>query len=106
MDWLTTNWDIVLKFIQAGKYFDALINPLGIAISLMPVVLSVPIARMRKFLCLTTFLLWSFIPLYHYTMEGTKVEAGSSGGFGSVGIFAAGCFLILGILVYFLMIKE
>jgi len=106
MDWLTTHWGIVFKFIQDGKYFDALINPLGIAISFVPVVLSIPIARIRKFLCLLTFFLWSFIPLYHYTMEGTEVEAGSVGGFGAVGIFAAGSFLILGVILYFLIIKD
>jgi hypothetical protein len=106
MQWLTENWAVVRLAWEGGSYFNALINPLGILASVLLVALGAVWANGRKGTFLTLFAMWSIATLHHFFLESTDLGLGNVSGVGHVAIFFVGVVVVVGVILYFALVRD
>ncbi len=112
MEWVSTNWELIMAAFRQGQYFSGLINPLGLAFCAVLILASVVLPRARKKLLLVVCGTWAYITVHHFTLEKTEAElrsfdvvAGTSS-IGDIALFFIGCALITGVLLYFILVRD
>ncbi|NLH50444.1 MAG: hypothetical protein GX444_17840 [Myxococcales bacterium] len=106
MQWVIDNWELVVLAWGNGNYFNALINPLGLGVSAILLVLGLLIGNFRKPFLLSLFAVWVLIPLHHFTIEHTEIDVGNVTGFGGVAVFFIGVVVVVGVAAYFVFVRE
>jgi len=99
------------KLVTDGHFFNFLISPVGLGLTVLILVLSAFTAKFRKIFIVADFGVWAYAVLYHFTLEkrtgllGANMEESVSGLPGMVG-FVLGFVLITGIILYFLLVRD
>ncbi|MDP8224712.1 MAG: hypothetical protein P9L99_15235 [Candidatus Lernaella stagnicola] len=106
MQWLLDNWQLCVFYCQEGAYFSALLSPIGIALSLLVVVLGAVLGNMRKTLWMTVFAVWFLVPLHHFTVEGQTPGVGNVGGYGAMGGFGLGVLVVIAVGFYVYLVRD
>ena len=108
--WFSTNWERIVESVSTKQYFDILINPFGLIITVALVLLA--LLMRSKGIWMVLIAIWGYVTVYHFTIESKRAgdvifdyKNMQVSEIGTLVIFFAGFLIVTIILLYLGFVK-